>query len=50
MDNLQDHEMPSILYAVGFSPWKRRSLRAFLPGTRLHFIEHIESAPPHSNL
>ena len=50
MNSLQNREMPPTLYAVGFSPWKRRSLRAFLPGTQLHFIEHIDCAPPHSSL
>lgn len=42
--------MPAELYALGFSSWKQRPLRAFLPESRLHFIRHVHQAPAGATL
>lgn len=42
--------LPNELYALGFSSWKQKPLRAFLPESRLHFIRSLHQLPPAATL
>ncbi len=41
----RDALMPQVLYAVAFSHWKRARIRAFLPESRIHFVDKQRDAP-----
>lgn len=43
-------QMPQQVYAVGFSAWKRRHIRAFLPESTLHFVDTQREVPARAAL
>jgi capsular polysaccharide export protein len=41
---------PAIVYAFGFSPWKRPLVRSFLRGSRVRFVYRLSRVPPQASL